>query len=102
MTQVPNHPSRRPVEVAVPDHAWQVADYDDEAPPEHYLLASLVLNGTAMHLEAFLVAPGSDPQRTYASDEALTVIAHAMGADGPWETTTVRGREYVLIATPVS
>jgi hypothetical protein len=86
--------------VTVPDDAWEDGSYDDDAPARHRLVATLVVNGTRLHLEAHLVVPGADPQRTFAGDEDVAAIHHAVGGDGPWQTTTIDGRAYVLVATP--
>jgi hypothetical protein len=88
------------VRVHVPDAAWEDGDYDDDAPAGHRLYATLVVNGTSMYLEAHLLVPGSDPQRVYADDEAVCLVRAGVHADAHWETTTIRGRKYVLISTP--
>ena len=86
--------------VNIPEDAWRNADYDDDAPPGHRLMATLVVNGTPLRLEAHLVVPGAGPQQTFAGDEDVAVIHEAVGGDGPWRTTVIGGREYVLVATP--
>lgn len=89
----------RRLTLTVPDCARRDADHDDTAPSGHRLRATIVVNATAMQLEAFLLVPDADPQRTFADDD-IALIHHAVAGDGPWETTTIRGRRYVLVATP--
>lgn len=92
--------TRREVSLTIPDDAWRDAAYDSDAPPGHRLKTTLVVNGTALNLEAHLVVPEADPQRTYAGDDDIALVHHATGGDGPWHTTLIRGRRYVLVATP--
>lgn len=79
------------------DEEWQKIDGDD-------LLLGPVLsiNGTPMHLEAWAVCMVDGVQTTVSErrDEDFGHIHYAVAGDGPFETTTIRGREYVLIATP--
>lgn len=98
---------RSGMQLTVPDEAWTNTNAPDEAPR---LLTTVVINGTLMHLEAIAVHMHATPPETTPiqeavnsdEDEDLGLIFNAVAADGPWDTTTIDGREYVLIATPHS
>lgn len=58
--------------------------------------------GTMHHLEAIEVRVENDvqvaanPEHQEAFDDAYS----AVGADGPWMTVPIKGRDYVLVLTP--
>lgn len=89
------------VPVFVPESAWQ-----ESADGPAHLLAQLSVNGLPMHLEAWEVADfpvdggASTEQRAVDRDEDLAMIFNAVAADAAFRTLTVRGRTYVLVATP--
>lgn len=59
--------------------------------------------GTFMHLEAIAVRIDADEiQRADHSNESLASLASFAEPDGPFETTEIRGRDYVLAAYPFS
>ncbi len=60
----------------------------------------ITINDTKMHLEAWKVVPGKDPQRTYGHADEFDQLTLAVHADGPFQTTTIRGADYLLLATP--
>lgn len=106
-TAYPHGASARiaPLALHVPEGAWQNADHADHdrcgcVPARHRLVAEIAVNGTPMRLEAHLVVPGADPQRSFVDDESISLIHDAVAADGPWATIEIGGREYVLVATP--
>ena len=89
--------SKRPVlALSVPDDAW-VEDRDGDR-----LLAILVLNGTFHHLEAIRVIDDDDGIQQAASEDLATTFEamYAIGGEGPFDTVTMRGGEYVLVVTP--
>ena len=90
-----------PPAIDVPEDAWRDADYDETAPSGHRLVAAIVVNGTPMQLEAYLVDPEADPQRTVVHDETVALIHDAVAAGSRWQTTDIRGRPYLLVATPL-
>ena len=65
-------------------------------------MATLVVNGLPLHVEAIEVeiGDGDVQQANDTSDELLALIHDAVGADGHWQTLDIGGRDYVLIATP--
>jgi hypothetical protein len=83
--------------------AVEWAEVGDTAPRSR-LLAQINILGCAMHLEAYEVE--LDPETgeyavlDLASAASVTDIHAAVGGDGPWTTATIRGRQYVLVATP--
>lgn len=97
---------KQELKITVPDDAWEPSgpELDAEYPaggyPESRLLASVVINGTPMRLEAYEVTRDEDGQRaadiTFADD-----VEHlqAMQDVARFQTTTINGREYILVAT---
>ena len=100
-------------QVNVPSSAWRNAG--DETDPRARLLATLQVDcspvgSVLLHLEAVAVdetphARGkqSPADGSYWTGSDFDAVAGAVGVgleDGPWDTLTIRGREYVLIATP--
>jgi hypothetical protein len=90
----------RTFHMSIPDDAWANADYDDDGLTDHRLLATLVVNGSDLHLEAHLLWPTTGAEYLAREQERLRLIRRGVGADGPWRTTIIRGRTYVLVATP--
>jgi hypothetical protein len=97
---------KKEISITIPDDAWEPSgpELDPEYPeglgPETRLLAGITINGVPMHLEAYQVT-NEDGQRaadiTFADDiEHLQSMQDVSG----FQTTTIRGREYVLVATP--
>lgn len=64
------------------------------------LLGTIVINGCDLHLEALAVSRDGDMQIWSTDAGELSALHDAVGAGGPWQTVTINGREYVLIATP--
>lgn len=64
------------------------------------LLASITINGLAMHVEAYEVFTEGDVQESRQREENFGLYHSAAGADGHFTTTTIGGRQYVLFATP--
>lgn len=101
----------------IPDTAWQpIGDPDD---PASRLLATIVIGNARMHAEAYaattrdhpspdeisepidsLRVPWQEQVFTGACHEVPEEVAAAVGVDGPWQTTTINGKEYVVIITP--
>ena len=76
-------------------------DFADDQPAETRLWCSVNLGGMALHMEAIQVAEIDGMQRAVNPDleddlDALSRIANT----GPFRTTTIRGKEYVLVLTP--
>jgi hypothetical protein len=89
--------SERPVlALSIPDDAWMEDRGGDR------LLAILVLNGTFHHLEAIRVVEDDDGIQQVASEDLAETFEamYTIGGEGPFDTTTVRGAEYVLVVTP--
>jgi hypothetical protein len=66
------------------------------------LVAIVVINGVSLHLEALEVQAGADGvQRVVSPILEDGFLAFTQTAtDGPFETATINGRAYVLIAFP--
>jgi hypothetical protein len=81
----------------IPASAWRAVTVDGSR-----LMATLVVNGLPLHLEAIEVeVDESRIQRASdESDDSLELVHMAAGADGHWQTLEIDGREYVLMATP--
>lgn len=90
------------IQLHITDDEWENAGADTDDPAST-LLTTIIINGTPMHLEAIAVLPPDEHGIVRAAgdrDDDLAAIHGAVGADGGWTQTTIRGREYVLIATP--
>lgn len=86
--------------LTIPDDDWTDATAEKDGSE---LLAGVTINGTPMHFEAFAIVEDEGGNLKGATDEveaALEAWAHACRPDGPWETTTIRGRTYVVFASP--
>lgn len=104
------------ITLTLADDEWQpigpdMGDLDDNTPAEEAdrLLWSRIMyrpgvriNGTGFHLEGWEVEYDEDAHRQTAvyQDEELGLVHQAVGADGSWDTVTVRDREYVLVMSP--
>lgn len=89
--------SERPIlSLSIPEDAWMEDRNGDR------LLAILVLNGTFHHLEAIRVVDDDDGVQQAASEEFSETFeaTYAIGGEGPFDTVTMRGSEYVLVVTP--
>lgn len=96
-----SHNLNNPVRVEVPLDAWDAIGSDD-ADPRARLLCTMTINGTYMHLEAWAVqatAAGSQIVDDGVADEKLEALYDMMDCSG-FQTTTIEGREYVLLASP--
>ena len=83
------------------EQPWTEAGPDED--PTSRLISSIVVLGTFMHLEAIAVRIDADEiQRADHSNESLASLASFAEPDGPFETTEIRGRDYVLAAYPFS
>lgn len=88
-------PLPKPFTIDIPESAWEVCV------DESRLLAQITVNGLSMHLEAWEVYDTKDGmQCAVQHDEDFERIFYAVGADAAFQTLTIRGREYVLVATP--
>ena len=86
------------VSLTIPDTAWQFAEGDDSR-----LICVISINGTSMHLEAIRVRSRGRPriqQAVNARHHADFDLLCQFGSEGPFETTEISGKHYVLIATP--
>lgn len=101
-----NPPELIPAEPTITVPEWQPIgeepnDYEPRWGDESsVLLASITINGLAMHLEAYEVFTEGDVQESKQREENFGLYHSAAGADGHFTTTTIGGRQYVLFATP--
>lgn len=87
------------VRIDIPDDAWEADCIGVDGPDR--LLTTINVNGLYMHLEAWHVRPDErGDQVCEFDDEAFGLLHTAVGADGSFSTVTIRGREYILIASP--
>lgn len=90
------------VELLLPDETWRDnAELDD---PHARLAwgenALLTINGTPMHVEAWAVEEVNDIQEHLEAPEDLAKLHAAVHGDGPFRTTTINDRDYVLVLSP--
>ncbi len=86
--------------VKIPDELWE--EIGLETRPDARLLSDLSVNGTSLHLEAFLVPdPDAELQEVHEDwQEVFELLAQATTPDGHFETTRIRGLDYVIFASP--
>lgn len=84
--------------MTIPDEAWEETPGSNGS-SLHY---SITLNGVGMHLDAIEIDPKSDPQTPVdlSDAERFNEWSFAAGPDGPFETITIKGREYAVFASP--
>lgn len=87
--------------VTIPDEAWEEVNEGLET-PRNSLITTLVVNGLPMHLEAWRVEVVGDIQGAADSEyhDCFEQLHAAVNADGHFNTTTISGGEYILVATP--
>lgn len=97
---------RQSVTLRIPDEFFTESDSPFDAAEQGVrsrLLAPIHINGMSLHLEAWPVKEVGGIQEydgLYPEDwERLLGIYEP---DGPYETTTINGGEYVLVAVPYS
>jgi hypothetical protein len=87
--------------VRVPDASWEENDGMDD--PSDRLRVTLMVNGRyPMHFEAWAVTYDDNEmvQHLPDHDDDLDLFATAVGSDGSFQTISIRGREYILLASP--
>jgi len=90
----------------IPEEAWEDLDSRPDCEEDHAqgsrLFATVVINGLRFHCEAIEVADHDGLQQASHDewDGILSAYAHACGADGHFNTLTIRGREYAVFITP--
>jgi len=77
-------------------------EHEEDGDQRSRLTTTIVINGTMFHLDAYEVRDGAGgyQEAVQGGDNDLNHYAGAAGADGPFSTTTIDGRQYVLFATP--
>jgi hypothetical protein len=73
--------------------------------PSDRLSATLTINGTPFFAEAYALVHGEQQaaiqqQAAMQDDDDLDLHHQAAHGDGPFQTMTIRGREYVVVVTP--
>ena len=91
--------------ITIPADAWEACALDDgDNPSTDKLHVSIEINGTSMHLEAW-AATDEHPLgfgqgvADGCSQEDHDTLCGMMDVSG-FQTTTINGREYILVATP--
>lgn len=100
-------PERQPTmdertpKIAIPDDGWLETGPDED--PRARLLSRIEISGTVMHLEAIAVhTDATRIQRADAAEDSLTNLAILAEPDGRFDVTSIAGRDYVMVAYPVS
>lgn len=91
--------------IDVPEDAWE--DSGDEEDPKARLCVQIEINGCPMHLEAYAVAYGEKTETSYGEQHfadgcTFEDCEHGFYSfvEGAARSIEIKGREYVLIATP--
>jgi hypothetical protein len=84
------------IHILIPPGMWR--DSRGDATKLHCVIS---VSGAMMHLEAIQVHYTGDEQQTVNPDLAddFTYLS-LYGSDGPFDTTEINGKSYVLVATP--
>jgi hypothetical protein len=69
---------------------------------DDHLLATVTICGVDFHVDAFAVRMVKGVQTASQYDEDLGDLHRIVGAEGPFQTVTIRRRNYVLVLTPYS
>ena len=101
------------VSITIPEDQWELIGFDDDDNENaSRLLAIIKINGAYFHLEAVEVRAGKPihphanidvefPTQEYVDAPDWIQVAIDASSDGDTvQTITIKGREYVLIATP--
>jgi hypothetical protein len=86
--------------LTIPEHHWEENGETDKS---SRLSAAIYLNGVGMHFEARAVIEDEQHCQVAVGDwteDVDTHLATIVQPDGPWETWTIRGREYIIFAYP--
>jgi hypothetical protein len=67
---------------------------------DDHLHATVTINGVDFEVDAYAVRMVKGVQEALEADADLSVIHHAVGADGPFQTVRIGRRNYVLVLTP--
>jgi hypothetical protein len=87
----------RPPSITIPEHAWQECEEDATCPSR--LLTPITINGQSMHLEAYEIEKRTD-DLIHLADEDVDKAYGLIQSDACPQTIELRGKRYVLIATP--
>jgi hypothetical protein len=97
-------PPTEKIDIKIPPTAWRPQGEGDD--PTSSLIAKPILSiaGVSMHLEAFAVDYRGEGNEMYfvedPADERIGLLWRATSTEGPFDTTEINGREYVIIAYP--
>jgi len=84
------------ITILIPPGMWR--DTHGDASKLHCVIS---INGTMMHLEALQVHDVDGLQEAVNPELAADFTSLRLyGAEGPFETTRINGKPYVLVATP--
>lgn len=84
------------IHILIPPGMWR--DDRGDATKLHCVIS---ISGTMMHLEAIQVHDVGDEQQPVnrdLTDEFMYLSLY--GSDGPFDTTEINGKSYILVATP--
>ena len=87
-------------DLVIDDDEWEPTGSDDDL--DSRLLLTVCVNGVNHHLEAYAVEVKEDIQvvRDSLFESNYEGMCMASEPDGRYQTTTIKGREYVLLMTP--
>lgn len=84
------------IHILIPPGMWR--DSRGDASKLHCVIS---ISGTMMHLEAIQVHYAGDEQQAVNPDLTNDFLYLSLyGGEGPFDTTDINGKSYVLVATP--
>jgi len=105
LTEKDGSPSRfLRMQLTIPESDWEKTG-SEEDPASRLYYTGMSINGLSMHVEAIAVIE-KDEQHDYGEQTAADIMFEdEVGTlqdmcDTAFQTTTINGREYVLVATP--
>lgn len=88
------------ISIHIPEALWEPNDGIDVPTDRLIFKGQLVIQGVALHLEAWRIDLVGDIQEHLAFPDDLNMLHSAVGADGHFDTAIINGQEYVLVASP--
>ena len=89
-----------PVPLIIPDEAWEESGHLSPRDAANSRLSTTMRMGsTSFHVDAIRVNKKGEAYNS-AFDSELSALQEALSEGDLWETTTLRGKEYVIIIHP--
>lgn len=90
------------VNLNIPAESWEETGDADTGGTDSRLLATVVIGGCHFHADAICVVDNEDGDQEAVGlyDDILDNIRNVDGDGGSFQTTTINGKEYVIVIYP--